>query len=131
MARYRLRGTLMNEEATREIRAPQPDLATGIAPDGAFAFTLYESPVVDFEFDAGRFKVVPIPQNESRVYYFGPASLWTQADIKAMIASGEPLQMLLANMESNGWERVVRTRLGNWQPFEDGDALLGDSEAAR
>jgi hypothetical protein len=129
MARFRMPGALFNEDQAEEIRAPQPDLAAAIAPRQAFAFTLYERPVVDFEFDTRRFRVVPIPQNESRVYYIGPASVWTQAEIRIMVDSGKVDRTLLANMEGNGWERVVRTRLGNWQPFEDGDVILDSDEA--
>jgi hypothetical protein len=39
--------------------------------------------------------------------------------------------ILLSNMRGNGWERVVRTRRGNFQPIEPGDVVLAPAEAAR
>jgi hypothetical protein len=30
----------------------------------------------------------------------------------------------LSNMRANGWERVIRTRRGNFQPIEPGDVVV-------
>ena len=45
--------------------------------------------------------------------YIGEAL--TPADIE-QLDDGQNYAILLSNMRSNGWERVVRTRRGNFQP---------------
>ena len=39
--------------------------------------------------------------------------------------------ILLSNMRGNDWERVVRTRRGNFQPVEPGDVVIAPAEANR
>jgi hypothetical protein len=36
--------------------------------------------------------------------------------------------ILLSNMRGNGWERVVRTRLGNFQPLEPDDVVVDPAD---
>jgi hypothetical protein len=47
----------------------------------------------------------------------------TAADIERL-DDGQDYRTLLSNMRSNGWERVVRTRRGNFQPVEPGDVVV-------
>jgi hypothetical protein len=45
----------------------------------------------------------------------------TEADVAQL---GDGHDILLSNMRGNGWERVVRTRRGNFQPVEPGDVVI-------
>lgn len=51
----------------------------------------------------------------------------TEEDVKRLDGDHS---ILLANMRGNGWERIVRTRQGNFQPVERGDVVLSTAEAA-
>lgn len=44
----------------------------------------------------------------------------TAADVERL---PDDHSILLSNMQGNGWDRVVRTRRGNFQPVEDGDVV--------
>jgi hypothetical protein len=46
------------------------------------------------------------------------------ADDIERLDDGHDYSILLANMRGNGWERVVRTRRGNFQPVEPVDVVL-------
>ena len=37
---------------------------------------------------------------------------------------GGRLDILLRNMRGNGWNRVIRTRLGTFKPYEDGVVVV-------
>lgn len=126
MASYLLPGSFFNEDTARELPERSVEAATAAAPVGAFAFQLFDSPIVDFEFDAARFRVLPIAQNKSATHYLG-GTVYSRAEIEMM---GEDKRILAANMKGNGWARVIQTRAGNWQPFNDDDVLLEASDAA-
>ncbi len=54
--------------------------------------------------------------NKSGWYYLPPCRVLTLQQVEA----GDDL-ILAENMRTNGWEHVIETRLGNWQPFLKGD----------
>ena len=70
-AEYLLPGSFFSEDQSVELPERSVEAAVAAAPERAFAFKLFDSPIVDFEFDAGRFRVLSIPQNESHTYYLG------------------------------------------------------------
>lgn len=120
-AEYVLPGLLFPEETTRQLDARDPAEAAEKAPEGAFAFVLYDLPVVpDTGLDPEQFRVTPKRQNVSKRYYLG-GTLHSLDEVRAM---GDDKRTLVANMEGNGWATVICTPFGNWQPFEDGDTLL-------
>lgn len=43
---------------------------------------------------------------------------------KDEIPLGEIFDILRSNAECNGWDRLVCTRNGRWQPFQDGDVMI-------
>ena len=53
----------------------------------------------------------------------------TAADIERW-DDADQYAILLSNMRGNGWERVVRTRRGNFQPVEPGDVVVAPAELA-
>lgn len=120
MAEYLLPGTFFNEEDVAELPERSVEAALAAAPRGAFAFVLYDSPIAEFEFDAGLFKVIPIAQNKSPKHYIG-GTIYTLAEVDAM---GPDMDILASNMRGNGWAHVIKTPFGNHQPFEMGHDVL-------
>jgi hypothetical protein len=54
----------------------------------------------------------------------------TAEDIE-QLDDGEDYSILLSNMRGNGWERVVRTRRGNFQPVEPVDHVVAAAQVSR
>lgn len=119
-AEYSMPGSFLNEEEGRELDARDVAEAIAKAPASAFAFVLYDPPaeVPDVGPD---FRVIPKRQNVSAKHYID-GTVRTLAEIEAR---GSEVGMLAANMRGNGWDRVVECRTGNFQPFEDGDQIVG------
>jgi hypothetical protein len=131
-ARYYLPGSFFAEDSAVELPDRSTDAAVSRAPASAFAFVLYDTAICDFEFDAGLFKVVPIPQNESAKHYIG-GTVYTCDELRALaVAEGNPdkYRILISNVtryvsgDPPVEGRTIRCRTGNWQPFEDGDVLV-------
>lgn len=52
--------------------------------------------------------------------------LLTNVEVAALPGNHETL---LSNMRSNGWDTVVRTRVGNFQPFQENDVVISPEAA--
>jgi hypothetical protein len=130
-AQYLLPGSFFSEDQAVELPERSVAAAVEAAPEGAFCFRLYDSPIVDFEFDAGLFRVLPIPQNESHKHYIG-GEVFTCDELRALaVEEGDPKKydILIANVSTwtpNGYidGRAIRCQTGNWQPFEEGDEVV-------
>ena len=120
MARYYMPGSFFSEDEAREISDCSIDAAVAQAPEDAFAFVLYDRPVIDFEYDPKLFRVAPVPQNESGKHYLG-GKTYTPDELRALPGDH---RILIGNVEGNGWGRAIQCRTGNWQPFEEGDVLV-------
>lgn len=130
-ARYALPGSFLNESDSRELSDRSIDAAIARAPESAFAFVLYDTAEIDFEYDPALFRVSPRPQNESGKHYIG-GEVFTPDELRQLAAQeGEPhkYDVLIANVEGNRWGRAIRCRTGNWQPFEEGDVLVEPAAA--
>lgn len=127
MATYYLPGSFMAEDYAKELPARTVDAALAVAPSNAFAFEFFDSPICDFEFDAGCFKVVPIPRNKSGRYYIG-GEIFTPSELRALaVVEGDKdkYRILIANCENGiGDGTAIRCRTGNWQPFTPNDTLV-------
>lgn len=111
--RFSFPGAFFSEYETEEVAERNPELIT--VPDGAFAYCFFDrtEEVVDGE------KLIGKEKNFSPLTYFGTA--YTLEEVKAQFPE---YTTLISNMECNGWNRVVRTRRGNWQPLEEGDKVI-------
>jgi hypothetical protein len=123
-ARYLTPGIIMSEESVKEVEGVSDAIA--MAPGNAFCFQTFRLPEVDFEYDAKRFVVKPIPQEESDRYYLG-GEVFTIEQVRAQIDRLDQTGALLSNMESNGWSKVIKCRTGNFQPLEEGDQVVNPS----
>lgn len=57
--------------------------------------------------------------NISGMFFTG--EIWSLQDVKEKLPDSK---ILISNMECNGWDKVVKTRMGNMLPFEKDDVLL-------
>lgn len=130
-AKYLLPGSFFNEDESRELDERTVDAALAAAPEHAFAFKLYDTAILDFEFDAGLWRVIPIPQNESPTHYIG-GTVYSMDDLENLAhAEGEPdkYRILISNVRQyDGF--AIRTCMGNWQPFQNGDILVKERSHA-
>lgn len=105
-------GTLFPEE---KIERHEDREMPVVVPEGAFCYSFFdvEKTVVGEEEFWGKRK------NHSGRFY-PDAAVFTLEEVKALPDIG----FLASNMEANGWEKVVRTRRGNFQPLQPGDTIL-------
>lgn len=106
-------GAFFSEHSIKEIAERKPELVN--APEDAFAYRFYdrEEVEVDGELLCGERK------NFSAFTYFG--KVYSLEEVKAEFPQ---YTTLINNMECNGWNKVVRTRRGNWQPLGEGDIVI-------
>lgn len=107
-------GTIVAETEDRPVESRDP--AKLDLPSGAYAFYFFDrvETTVDGEKLEGKKK------NISGTYYPN-GKICTQADVKAM---GPTARILLQNMESNKWDRVVMPPNGRFcQPLKDADVV--------
>jgi hypothetical protein len=107
-------GSFVDEEETRAI--PQRG-EVGEIPAYAFGYQEWdrEESEVDGEVLRGQ------PKNRGPMVLFGES--FTAAEIEAL-GDRARYRILLLNMSSNGWERVVRTERGNFKPLTENVRLL-------
>ncbi|ULQ47438.1 hypothetical protein JN531_003940 [Flagellatimonas centrodinii] len=87
-------------------------------PNTAYAFTLHErEDVVD-----GDSRFTGTARQIGPTYYHPDSKVETLAEVRA---SRPNANVLISNMESNRWDKIIWSRWGNWpQPFEDGKAVV-------
>lgn len=118
-AEYDLPGSFFAEHVSKEIPEMTVAAAKAAAPKSAFAFVLYEraDPV-----DLGpEYTVTPKRQNESGKHFLG-GQIFTLAEIESL--NDPDNRILISNMRGNRWDRVIRTSMGNWQPFEETSCIV-------
>jgi len=107
-------GALVTETSVQEVSARDPTKIE--APENCFGYRFFDR--VEGEIDGEA--VVGKPKNYSGVHYFGTVK--TLDDIKGEM----PGSILQRNMEGNGWDKVVQTRMGNYQPLTVEDVVLAE-----
>lgn len=116
-AQYDLPGILMSEQTTRAVLSRDPQAACDAAPDGAYAFTLFD--VVSTVLNGVELR--SDPQNRSGRYFIG-------GDVHSVVSVEEmpgDHTVLLDNMRTNRWTFVIFCPTGNVQPYLPGDTVLG------
>lgn len=111
-------GTFFNEESL-EVRTTDDPNAIEI-PKGAYAFCFLERTEVEQDGE----KLLGSFERDDRTFYVPGGRVLTLAEIKAGAIEGD-CDILISNMEINGWDRVIETNRGNVQPFEEHCVLLG------
>jgi len=116
---FKFAGIMFADVMTREVTERDPDKVE--IPDGAFAFTFYDQLQGVVKDGDQEIPVSSGPVNRSKgVYYIG-GQILTKDEVIAQVPDSDTL---VRNMEGNDWDRVIKTPIGNFQPFEDGDILI-------
>lgn len=96
--------------------------ATPDVPDGAYGWRFYTRSEVE---QSGE-RLTGMPRDFSPWTYVGEAL--TADDIRAL-DDGRDYTILLGNMRCNRWDRVCRTRAGNFVSMEPGDRVVSPTSA--
>lgn len=107
-------GALVAESETKEVETTDPMKIK--VPDGCYGFYFFERT----EATVNKKRLIGEPENHSPTYYPN-GKVYTLADVKKSVPN--PMN-LISNMESNNWETVVETRIGNFQPYEVGKDIV-------
>lgn len=86
-----------------------------------FQFQFYDQMVKEVKVD-GQVSIVRGPKRNESPKYFPGGVIMGVSDIKTLPGD---YKILISNMESNGWKKVVRCRTGNFQPFEKNCEIIG------
>ncbi|MEK6952449.1 MAG: hypothetical protein AABX29_05520 [Nanoarchaeota archaeon] len=108
-------GAFFPESGVREVPNREASVE---APKGCFGYKFFErqeTKAEDGEVLFGR------PRNYSGTHYFGKVK--TLDDIKREMPNQ---RTLISNMEENGWDKVVQTRRGNYEPFTEQDVSVAE-----
>ena len=105
-------GIFLSEESSKEVKSRDEKFEV---PKTCFAYYFWdrEEQEIRGEILKGEAK------NKSGLFYFG--ELMTVKDVEEKLPKE---RVLLSNMRSNNWDKIVRTRRGNFQPFNKGDKIL-------
>ena len=109
-------GSLVAETEVKQIKNRKERFKI---PEYAFGYRFFDKEEVEVKGETltGRRK------NWSGMHYFG--EVMSLKEVKEQRLSIRGSKTLIRNMEGNGWKRVVKTRCGNFQPFEKRDRLVG------
>jgi len=91
-------------------------------PNGAYAYKLYQQ---DSVMDAGKGKAYRGDRTEvdGKVHYHPDSKVETIEQVRNNPKASE---ILISNIERNGWDSIVWTRYGNWpQPFDKETMCIG------
>lgn len=109
-------GSFFNETDIVPMDCRSVDEAINKAPKTAFAFTFFDREELEQVGEVLRGH----SKNRSQRYYLG-GDLLTVEQVKAQVPNSD---ILVNNMECNGWKQVIRTPFGNFQPLHEGDVVL-------
>lgn len=105
-------GALVSESIVEKIL--QRDISGIIIPDDVFAYRFFDRTEETINGKIMRSR----KKNISPMTYFG--DVYSLKEIKEQFPD---LKNLIRNMLVNNYEKVVKTDLGNWQPYRDGDVV--------
>lgn len=89
--------------------------------EGWFAIEVVEQNWQLWKTEEGEEEWRPANDGTRKGYRIYVGELLTSADVEALEGDHK---ILLSNMAGNGWDPIVRTRRGNFQPFEENDVVV-------
>lgn len=105
-----------------EISDASSGTALDAVPDDGRWFAVEVATHVEKRYASSAGDEMWVPSNSSDRYRIYIGELLTSDDVRALPGDHT---ILLSNMQSNGWDPIVRTRRGNFQPLEEGDVVIG------
>ncbi len=119
-------GSFFAEDYAEEVDGRDPQRDAAAAGPRVFAFRYYDVMVGETPFGHDTVPVRSKPMNYSGYYYIDAEEL-SVADVRALNEAGPDagrLDILISNMEGNGWDPILRCRTGNFRPKEQGDTVI-------
>lgn len=107
-------GALVSETMEKEVK--NRDIKKLKIPDGAFAFCFYDI----FETVHTNMTLQSGHKNHSKIYY-PEARVMSLKDVKKEVSNPD---ILIRNMKTNKWPRVIRCRTGNFQPYYPKNCII-------
>lgn len=109
-------GTFVSETEVRPVDSRDP--AKFQAPQRCFGYRFFDRD----EVVSGDEVLAGKPKNYSGTHYFGKAM--TVDEVEAEFPNSS--RTLVSNMQVNGWDKVVKTRCGNFQPLTSLDTIVAE-----
>lgn len=114
-------GIIYSESEVREVKERNPQKIKAGLSKGAFAFYFYDQVSKVVTVDGEQQTVFGQRKNISGVYYPDAVGTYDLKGIKKLLGNNS---VLIDSMRANGWGLVVKTKLGNLQPFLENDRLI-------
>ncbi len=105
-------GSFFPETSAKEVK--KRDVLVDL-PKGAYAYQYYDVEEVTKNKEILRGK----EKNRSPMYFAG--KVYTIRELEEAYPNK---RILISNIKGNGWNKVIKTIRGNWQPFSNEDILL-------
>lgn len=118
-------GAIVEEHSAVIVPYRDVKAALGKAGSYSFGFRFFDRLVDIVEGEGDNGEAVELRSKElayTGMHYID-GELFNGQAIQAMNHDGS-LDILLSNMDANGWTNMVRTRHGGWQPFEAEDKIV-------
>ena len=111
-------GALFDESDTRVVKTKDPEKV--VVPEYAFAFSFYDVTEQEATLEDGRAIKYTESKNDDKVYYPG-ARVMTEKEIVKEIPDSN---ILVSNMKANKWPKVIKTRMGNFKPYDPDRTII-------
>jgi len=115
-------GTLFEEDEVRTVSSRDISAVMDKLPKNAFAFYFFDQTSKEVSIEGKKRIIYGDAKNKSGRFFPG-GIMYSLAQVEKM---GPKYAILASNMRANNWMVVVKTRLGNFQPFLPKDSILGD-----
>ncbi len=119
-AEYFYPGSMVNEASSEDVNGRSLQQLASEADSYAFAVRTYKDVVGKVEVEGAIVEIKSAPFNISGLAYID-GEVFTLDDVKNQFPEH---RTLISNMEGNRWDKVVRSRCGNWQPFNNDDSII-------
>lgn len=91
-------------------------------PNGVYAYKLYQQDIVQ-DTDTGKLYRGDRTEVDGKIHYHPDSKVETLEQVRS---NPKATEILISNMECNGWDSIVWTRYGNWpQPVDDETMRIG------
>lgn len=110
---YFFPGIIVSESSRQECSRRDKKKWAREIPEGAYRFCFYD---VNYMEDAKTGEILKSKQSNKSKSYYVDGVVMDKESVEKNIPDS---RILLANMNANGWDLVIKTRRGNVQPFTD------------
>lgn len=114
---YLYPGAIVTERIVKEVEERSDDVVD--PPENCFGYAFFDKT----ETEVDKEKLTSGEKNRSGTRFFG--QVYTLKEVKEKFPEKD---ILISNIESNNYEKVVQTRCGNFQPFKEEDKIVSSED---